>query len=181
MGPFTVFRQQSFLDSLEMPRSRGLDTCRLSSRPQVNWDISMGLRKTLSSQEASVLQRKKARSASYGWKALVILLSLLSLGKPQPVYPGILLSISWAELIACFSLLAAAAAAKSLQSCPTLSDPMDWSPTRSSIHGTFQARVLEWGAIAFSVSLLTYYFGQAFFHHRPYCIILFPLYSSLPH
>ena len=45
---------------------------------------------------------------------------------------------------------AAAAAAKSLQSCPTLSDPMDCSPSGSSIHGIFQARVLEWGAIAFS-------------------------------
>ena len=36
------------------------------------------------------------------------------------------------------------------QSCPTLSDPMDCSPPGSAIHGIFQARVLEWGAIAFS-------------------------------
>ena len=36
------------------------------------------------------------------------------------------------------------------QSCPTLSDPMDCSLTGSSIHGIFQARVLEWVAIAFS-------------------------------
>ena len=36
------------------------------------------------------------------------------------------------------------------QSCPTLNDPMDCSLTGSSIHGIFQARVLEWGAIAFS-------------------------------
>ena len=36
------------------------------------------------------------------------------------------------------------------QSCPTLSDPMDCSLTVSSVHGIFQARVLEWGAIAFS-------------------------------
>ena len=36
------------------------------------------------------------------------------------------------------------------QSCPTLSDPMDCSPPGSSIHGICQARVLEWGAIAFS-------------------------------
>ena len=34
------------------------------------------------------------------------------------------------------------------QSCLALSDPMDCSPTGSSIHGIFQARVLEWGAIA---------------------------------
>jgi len=37
------------------------------------------------------------------------------------------------------------------QSCPTLSDPMDCSPPGSSIHGNFQACVLEWGAIPFSV------------------------------
>ena len=36
------------------------------------------------------------------------------------------------------------------QSCPTLSDPMDYSLPGSSVHGIFQARVLEWGAIAFS-------------------------------
>ena len=36
------------------------------------------------------------------------------------------------------------------QLCPTLRDPMDCSPPGSSIHGIFQARVLEWGAIAFS-------------------------------
>ena len=36
------------------------------------------------------------------------------------------------------------------QSCPPLSDPLDHSPPGSSTHGVFQARVLEWGAIAFS-------------------------------
>ena len=36
------------------------------------------------------------------------------------------------------------------QSCPTLSNPMDCSPPGSSIHELLQARVLEWGAIAFS-------------------------------
>ena len=38
------------------------------------------------------------------------------------------------------------------QSCPTLSDPMDCSLPGSSVHGICQARVLEWGAIAFSES-----------------------------
>ena len=37
-----------------------------------------------------------------------------------------------------------------IQSCPTLRDPMDCSQPGSSVHGIFQARVLEWGAIAFS-------------------------------
>ena len=41
------------------------------------------------------------------------------------------------------------------QSCLTLHDPMDCSPPGSSIHGIFQARVLEWVAIAFSQALLT--------------------------
>ena len=40
------------------------------------------------------------------------------------------------------------------QPCPTLSDPMDCSLPGSSIHGIFQARVLEWGAISFSKKLL---------------------------
>ena len=40
------------------------------------------------------------------------------------------------------------------QLCPTLSDPRDGSPPDSSIHGIFQARVLEWGAIAFSARLV---------------------------
>ena len=37
-----------------------------------------------------------------------------------------------------------------IQSYPTLSDPIDYSPPGSSVHGIFQARILEWGAIAFS-------------------------------
>ena len=37
------------------------------------------------------------------------------------------------------------------QSCLTLSDPMDWSLPGSSIHGIFQAGVLEWGAIALEI------------------------------
>ena len=41
------------------------------------------------------------------------------------------------------------------QSCPTLSNPMDCSLPGSSVHGIFQARVLEWGVIAFSSSSLT--------------------------
>ena len=43
--------------------------------------------------------------------------------------------------------LTAAATAKSLHSCPTLCDPIDGSPPGSSVHGIFQARVLEWGAM----------------------------------
>ena len=42
------------------------------------------------------------------------------------------------------------------QLCPTLCDPMDCSPPGSSIHGIFQASVLAWGAIAFSIIVLTW-------------------------
>ena len=54
----------------------------------------------------------------------------------------------------CSILIAAAL----LQSCPTLCDPMDCSLPGSSVHGIFQATVLEWGAIAFSSILILDYF-----------------------
>ena len=50
----------------------------------------------------------------------------------------------------CFSKDPAAAAAKSLQSCPTLCDPIDGSPPGSAIPGILQARTPEWVAISFS-------------------------------
>ena len=46
--------------------------------------------------------------------------------------------------------LAAAAAAKSLQLCPTLCDPINSNPSGSSVPGILQARILEWVAISFS-------------------------------
>ena len=49
---------------------------------------------------------------------------------------------------------AAAAAAKSLQSCSTLCDPIDGSPSGSPIPGILQARTLEWVAISFSLGLV---------------------------
>ena len=62
-----------------------------------------------------------------------------------------------------FQLLGvAAAAAKSLQSCPTLWDPVDGSPPGSSVPRILQARTLEWVAVSFSIggsndlSLLTF-------------------------
>ena len=52
--------------------------------------------------------------------------------------------------LTCISYMAAAAAAKSLQSCPTLGDPVDGSPPGSPIPGILQARTLEWVVISFS-------------------------------
>ena len=53
-------------------------------------------------------------------------------------------------IFALAKLKTAAAAAKSLQSCPTLCDPMDCSLPGFSVHGILQARTLEWVAISFS-------------------------------
>ena len=47
-------------------------------------------------------------------------------------------------------LISVPAAAKSLQSCPTLCDPIDGSPLGSSVPGILQARILEWVAISFT-------------------------------
>ena len=46
---------------------------------------------------------------------------------------------------------AAAAAAKSIQPCPSLCDPIDGTPPGSAVPGIFQARTLEWVAVAFSI------------------------------
>ena len=53
-------------------------------------------------------------------------------------------------LVTCIQSSAAAAAAKSLQSCPAPCDPRDGSPPGSPVPGTLQARTLEWVAISFS-------------------------------
>ena len=59
---------------------------------------------------------------------------------PAPSTPTLL---TWVDA-------AAAAAAKSLQLCPTLCDPIDGSPLGSSVPGILHARILEWVAISFS-------------------------------
>ena len=69
------------------------------------------------------------------------------------------------------------------QSCPTLCDPMDCSLPSSSVHGIFQARILEWGAIAFSSytklhitnkgeKLFLYPFGRMDTNHWEYQLVL---------
>ena len=66
--------------------------------------------------------------------------------------PSFFISYIWVNIqYLLFSFwLAAAAAAKLLQSCPTLCDPIDGSPPGSSVPGILQARILEWVAISFS-------------------------------
>ena len=71
---------------------------------------------------------------------------------PRPWYsPGKNSGVGCHFLLQCMKVKSESEVA---QSCPTLSDPTDCSLPGSSIHGIFQARVLEWGAIAFSVKPL---------------------------
>ena len=63
---------------------------------------------------------------------------------------GLLASAVFSSIPMLAAIAAAAAAAKSLQSCPTLCDPTDGSPPGSSVPGILQARTLEWVAISFS-------------------------------
>ena len=68
-------------------------------------------------------------------------------------HPGKLLTEQASFLqtaLVCLLLAAAAATAKSLQSCPTLCDPIDGSPPGSPVPGILQARTLEWVAMSFS-------------------------------
>jgi len=60
------------------------------------------------------------------------------------------MTIKWEVLHDATTSITAAAAAKSLQLCPTLCDPIDGSPPGSPVPGILQARTLEWVAISFS-------------------------------
>ena len=81
----------------------------------------------------------------------------------------------WLSYLSIFSsITAAATAAKSLQSCPTVCDRIDGSPAGSPVPGILQARVLEWGAIAFS--LLPHIRSKRFsplFSHRSFILLHF--------
>ena len=72
---------------------------------------------------------------------------LLPLGRGFSIYKTV--QRTWLRIL----LIALAAAAKSLQSCPTLCGPLDGSPPDSPIPGSLQARTLEWVAITFSNAL----------------------------
>ena len=72
---------------------------------------------------------------------------------------------------------AAAAAAKSLQSCPTLCDPIDGSPPGSSVPGILQARTLEWVAISFAnaccnLKFVIFSVSQKYHRHRSFMVTL---------
>ena len=67
-----------------------------------------------------------------------------------------------------------------IQSCPTLSDPMDCSLPGSSVHGIFQAGVLEWGAIAYPLGQLNAQNTKCWQGYRLlFCFYLLVLYGGI--
>ena len=97
-----------------------------------------------SKQGAAGLRRRLSRWQ--GWMMEWVMLDGgVALGRPRTT------TVRGVPSLICFSIIAvAAAAAKSLQSCPTLCDLIDISPRGSPIPGILQARTLEWVAISFS-------------------------------
>ena len=79
------------------------------------------------------------------------------------------LHVSFSILVSSGYMPAAAAAAKSPQSCPTLCDPIDSSPPGSPVPGILQARTLEWGVLAFSGICL----GVGFLGHMVVLFLVF--------
>ena len=79
--------------------------------------------------------------------------SLLMRLKEENERAGLRINIIKAKIMA-------AAAAKSLQSCPTLCEPIDGSPPGSPVPGILQARTLEWVAISFSKHLVPFLHGK---------------------
>ena len=105
----------------------------LSFRPTFSLSAFMFIKRLSSSSSLSAI-----RVVSSAYLRLLIFL------------PAILIPACASSSPVFLMMYSAAAAAKSLQSCPTLCDPIDGSPTGSPVPGILQARTLEWVAISFS-------------------------------
>ena len=155
--------QARILEWVGRPFSRG------SSRPRDWIRISYISRQVLSLVAQTVKRlstMQETRVRSLGWedpleKEMAIHSSILAWKIPWTEEPGRLQSMGsqrvehdWATSLSLSLPLAlpgkTAAAAKSLQSCPTLRDPIDGSPPGSPVPGILQARTLEWVVISFS-------------------------------
>ena len=109
----------------------------LSFKPAFPLSSLILIKKLFSS---SLLSSIRVVSSAY-LRLLIFLLAILI----HPAYDP-------SSLVFHMMYTAVAAAAKSLQSCPTLCDPIDGSPPGSTILGILQARTLEWVAISFSTA-----------------------------
>ena len=115
---------------------------------RINWFDLLAVQGTLK----SLLQHQSSKTSILWHSAFYI----VQLPHPYMTSGKTIVLTRWTFVGKVTSLLyytdkpAAAAAAKSLQSCPTLCDPIDGSPPGSAVPGILQARTLEWVAISFS-------------------------------
>ena len=122
-------------------------------------NLSLGLRYTsrlpyTAFKVSLIYSHAAAAAAAKSLQSCLTLCDPIDGSPPGSPVPGILqartlgwVAISFSSAWKCMKVKSESEVA---QLCPTPSDPMDCSPPGSSIHGIFQARVLEWGAIAFS-------------------------------
>ena len=108
--------------------------------PSLGWPTACLAQDWMGFLECGAFSAKNAGKVRANWAELITCNH--DLGPFIPLQPQ-LPPLSW-------EIISAAAAAKSLQSCPTLCDPRDCSLPGFPVPGILQARVLEWGAIAFS-------------------------------
>ena len=135
--------QARILEWVAVPFSRGSSNPGIEPRPPALWMDSLPLEpqgkpKNTGVDSLSILQQIFS-TQELNWGLLHCRRILYQLGN------FFLLKYNW-----CLILYVAAAAAKSLQLCPTLCDPIDGSPPGSPVPGILQARTLEWVAISFS-------------------------------
>ena len=105
---------------------------------------------------------------SYSYNSVVFIQSFALSGQCHRFFKKML---SGVKISICFYPFPTAAAAKSLQSCPTLCDPIDGSPSGSLVPGILQAGTLEWVAISFSNAL---YLSNSSIHLFRRLIYIFP-------
>ena len=127
----------------KVPEDSGQGTGTRSTSPATNWETLAdclpgltphGYYKKCIVCKGYIIFREHSTSGAC-WYVVLDLISQV-----KPTWTGVLL----------LPLTAAAAAAKSLQSCPTLCNPIDGSPPGSPVPGILQTRMLEWAAISFS-------------------------------
>ena len=112
-------------------------------------DIQMGEHMKRCSTFLVIAAAKSLQSCPTLWDPIDV--SLTRLSRPWDS-PGKNTGVGCHFLLQCMKMKSESEVA---QLCPTLSDPMDCSLPGSSVHGIFQARVLEWGVIAFSILVIT--------------------------
>ena len=121
-----------------------LDTMQQLNNNYVHQDVVFQFFQGLESKKKKMAPRRNSQVVELkSWKRS-------NYSSPRTLFPPGAGAVVPQSVFASKNSAAAAAAAKSLQSCPTLCDPTDSSPPGSSIPGILQARTLEWVAISFS-------------------------------